>query len=129
MKTATGFARGLALLLLVMLGLCGPTLAPAQEPTPAERAVFDSDWDFVIDGNQKGGMRIREGVIYPGHPQLNNPVGRAVAVGPETVSLTFLNHPKISGGEGTMTKTANRRWEGPLYHGGLERSVVYNRGR
>lgn len=112
-----------------MVLLLNAPLAEAQKPSPAEQILRNSDWSFVLQGGQGGGIRIRNGTIYPGNTSLNNAVGEAAFVGPDRLNLRFYNHPKISNGEATVIKIGAGQWAGPLVQPGLERRIVLKRER
>jgi hypothetical protein len=93
----------------------------AAEKSAAEKILENSTWSFVIDGMQKGGMRIVDGQIYPGSVKLNNVAGEASFTETGELSLKFVNHPKITAGESLVTKVAKGEWSGTLVQPSGER--------
>ena len=115
--------------LLVSIAACffSAFQVTAEEKTPAEVIIESSNWSFVIGGMQKGGMRIRDGKIYPGDTRLKHSVGEASFTESGELSLKFDNHPKITLGEAVVTKVAKGKWSGILVQPTGERLLELTR--
>jgi hypothetical protein len=111
----------------LVIALMSGSRAQAQKPIPKEEIYKKSDWDFVLDGGQKGGVRIRQGEVYPGNKKLTNQVGSFTFEG-DAMEFEFVNHPLISNSTAKLVKVGEGKWEGVVVGDlGQERRIVMTR--